>query len=278
MLSYPFVDELTAAGNRIGWLTTVKGVRTVWTAAAPRLRPAQGCEHRRRRRAGADRADLHPRRRPVAWVRGGGATTPTGRPRAGCSRTRRMRPSSRSSTVWTGRRRRRGGQDRRGRCAGAVGEGRTRLSSRTARSGPPSWTARAKPAKLFFDRGKDGDLAWSPDGGRLAFVSHRGDHSLHRRLRRSRQRPLTWLAPSTGSDDEPVWSPDGAPRRLHPPSGRRRRARAVADRRAAPVVDLRRRCRHRGRATRSGTARRTSTARSPKFRAGRCCAGRRATR
>ena len=33
------------------------------------------------------------------------------------------------------------------------------------------------PERLFFDRGKDSDLRWSPDGGRLAFVSGRGDTS-----------------------------------------------------------------------------------------------------
>ena len=43
------------------------------------------------------------------------------------------------------------------------------------------WTApldgQGKPEQLFFDRGKDSDLRWSPDGSRLAFVSDRRDHS-----------------------------------------------------------------------------------------------------
>ncbi len=66
----------------------------------------------------------------------------------------------------------------------------------------------AKPAKLFFDRGKDGDLAWSPDGARLAFVSHRGDHSFVG-VWSVAARHVTWIMPSTGQDGEPVWSPDG---------------------------------------------------------------------
>ena len=44
------------------------------------------------------------------------------------------------------------------------------------------WTAplngKGKPERLFFDRGEDGALTWSPDGAKLAFVSNRdGDHS-----------------------------------------------------------------------------------------------------
>ena len=38
-----------------------------------------------------------------------------------------------------------------------------------------------KPERLFFDRGKDGDLRWSPDGSRLAFVSNRGERAPSRR-------------------------------------------------------------------------------------------------
>ena len=36
----------------------------------------------------------------------------------------------------------------------------------------------AKPQIIVRDLGRDGSLAWSPDGARIAFVSNRGDHSL----------------------------------------------------------------------------------------------------
>ncbi len=66
MLSYPFVDQLVAApaGNRIGWLTTVKGVRTVWTAAGPVFTPRKVASTGCRRRAGADQPRLYPGRQP----------------------------------------------------------------------------------------------------------------------------------------------------------------------------------------------------------------------
>jgi len=74
------------------------------------------------------------------------------------------------------------------------------------------WTApldgKGKAERLFFDRGKDGDLRWSPDGSRLAFVSDRGDHAFIG-VFIAKDKPLIYLAPSTGNDLSPRWSPDG---------------------------------------------------------------------
>jgi dipeptidyl aminopeptidase/acylaminoacyl peptidase len=67
---------------------------------------------------------------------------------------------------------------------------------------------KGKPVKLFFDRGKDRDLQWSPDGGALAFVSNRDDHALIG-LWRPNSKALAWLAPSTDRASFPRWSPDG---------------------------------------------------------------------
>jgi dipeptidyl aminopeptidase/acylaminoacyl peptidase len=67
----------------------------------------------------------------------------------------------------------------------------------------------SKPAaQLCFARGESGDLQWSPDGSRLAFVSRRGDHSFIT-IFTNDSTPLSYLAPSTSRDFSPVWSPDG---------------------------------------------------------------------
>mgnify|MGYP001373352138 CR=1 FL=1 len=68
----------------------------------------------------------------------------------------------------------------------------------------------SKPAQLtFFDRGKDSDLQWSPDGTALAFTSDRGDHSFAG-VYRNDATPVAYLAASTAHDFSPQWSPDGS--------------------------------------------------------------------
>ncbi|MBV8067222.1 MAG: S9 family peptidase, partial [Candidatus Eremiobacteraeota bacterium] len=63
--------------------------------------------------------------------------------------------------------------------------------------------------RLFFDRGQDSDLRWSPDGSALAFVSTRTDHSFIG-IYRNDGTPIEYLAPTTSQDIMPRWSPDGA--------------------------------------------------------------------
>ncbi len=65
-----------------------------------------------------------------------------------------------------------------------------------------------KPQTVVRDLGRDGALAWSPDGSRIAFVSSRGDHSLVGVYDLTRK-SITWLAPSIDRDASPIWSPDG---------------------------------------------------------------------
>ncbi|MBC5827932.1 MAG: PD40 domain-containing protein, partial [Candidatus Eremiobacteraeota bacterium] len=63
-------------------------------------------------------------------------------------------------------------------------------------------------SRLFFDRGQDSELQYSPDGKALAFTSGRGDHSFIG-VYRGQNTPLEFLTPSTSLDSSPRWSPDG---------------------------------------------------------------------
>jgi len=208
LLSYPFVNELVAVdrGERIAWLTTVKGVRTVWTAAGPAF------EARKVASTGADDGQeltgltFSPDGARLAWVRGGDhdANWPA---EGGLQPNPASAADQPKLAIWT---------------ALAAGGPATKLAEGDAPALSASriawladgavWSAtfdaKAKPARLFFDRGKDGDLAWSPDGSRLAFVSQRGDHSFVG-VWSVAAKAVTWLMPSTGRDESPVWSPDG---------------------------------------------------------------------
>ncbi|HEY6465655.1 MAG TPA: prolyl oligopeptidase family serine peptidase [Candidatus Acidoferrales bacterium] len=64
-----------------------------------------------------------------------------------------------------------------------------------------------KSEQLIHEHGDNGSLRWSPDGGSIAFVSSRGDHSFIGVYSVS-AKTVTYLDPSTDDDQEPVWSPD----------------------------------------------------------------------
>jgi len=64
-----------------------------------------------------------------------------------------------------------------------------------------------KPQQLIHSNGNSSSLRWSPDGARLAFVSHRGDHNFVG-VYDVAARSLVYLDPGVDDDGEPAWSPD----------------------------------------------------------------------
>ncbi|MGA2095742.1 MAG: prolyl oligopeptidase family serine peptidase [Candidatus Acidiferrum sp.] len=64
-----------------------------------------------------------------------------------------------------------------------------------------------KPEQLIHSAGGAGELRWSPDGAKLAFVSHRGDHGFIG-VYDVAAKSLIYLDPSVDTDIEPAWSPD----------------------------------------------------------------------
>ena len=64
-----------------------------------------------------------------------------------------------------------------------------------------------KPLQLVHANGNCSSLRWSPDGSKLAFVSHRGDHSFIG-VYDAAAKSLTYLDPGVDRDGEPAWSPD----------------------------------------------------------------------
>jgi len=62
---------------------------------------------------------------------------------------------------------------------------------------------------LLIDQGKVDSLTWAPGSKRLAFVSHRGSHSLIG-VYDFVDQTIVWLSPSLDYDSSPAFSPDGA--------------------------------------------------------------------
>jgi dipeptidyl aminopeptidase/acylaminoacyl peptidase len=62
---------------------------------------------------------------------------------------------------------------------------------------------------FFLAWGENEDPVWSPDGRYVAFVSDRGDHSFIG-IYDTEDPEITYLAPGVDRDSQPVWSPDGS--------------------------------------------------------------------
>ena len=211
ILAYPYTSALTASptGDRFAWVETLRGVRNIWSATCADPTPHQLTHFSADDGQEITQLTFSPDSSRLVFVRGGDhdgnwdaaghlAPDPT------------ASPTEPHVTLWTIP-----------LTTATVApveltEGDSPAISRAnqlafLRSGEvfsmPLTLPAAKPAKLFFDRGKDDSLAWSPDGARLAFVSNRDDHSFIG-VYTSPTTPLTFLAPSTGQDSTPAWSPD----------------------------------------------------------------------
>jgi dipeptidyl aminopeptidase/acylaminoacyl peptidase len=209
-LSYPFVDQMASAerADRVAWMRNINGVRNIWVAQGPDFTPRQITHY-----TGDDGQELtqltfSPDGAKLLYVRGGdhdanwpaeGHLAPD--PAAGAEEP--------VVTIWSA--------SLSGGAPVKIAEGDAPALSAKGQlayiKDNQVWTAPldgggGKPERLFFDRGHDTDLRWSPEGTRLAFVSRRGDHGLIG-LYTGKDKPLSYLAPSTSQDSAPRWSPDG---------------------------------------------------------------------
>jgi dipeptidyl aminopeptidase/acylaminoacyl peptidase len=206
--SFPSAPVRDAGGNAIAYTLDTQGVRTVWFARGPQFAPKMVWS------SGADDGQelsnlaISNDNRYVVYVRGSDHDENWPVP---------LQPNPASYTVeqqeqvWAvstdgGTPKLIGNGD-----APAISPDSMRVvfvdGAGAVEVAPIDGSAPAK--KLFFDRGKDSDLRWSPDGSALAFVSSRdGDHSFIG-IYRNGATSLEFLAPTTSQDFMPRWSFNG---------------------------------------------------------------------
>ena len=211
VLSAPYPSNLVAArkADRIAWIMNDQGTRNVWTAAGPDLKPVDLTGYARDEVFEIDEVQLTDDGRTAVFVKGGS-------PNAGGWVTNSdSDPDGREQAIWAVRTD--GGRPWRvaagsnpvlapdGLSALFVKDGliyRVPLTPRQGGGEAP------EPELLFRAAGTNGSPRFSPDGGLVAFVSNRQDHSLVGVFDLAR-RKITWIAPSVDRDSEPRWSADG---------------------------------------------------------------------
>lgn len=206
--SYPFPNQLTAApsGSRIAWALNERGLRNIWVAEGPNFAARRLTSYNADDGQELTNISISPDGKYVVYVRGGdhGSNWDENLP---VNPT--QSPTGFKVEVWSTPFT--GGEPK------ALAEGDEPaispagnrvafMKNREVWISPIDGSTAAK--KFFTIRGNLGDLAWSPDGSRLAFAADRGDHAWIG-IFSNDSTPVVWLAPSSGRDFSPRWSPDG---------------------------------------------------------------------
>jgi dipeptidyl aminopeptidase/acylaminoacyl peptidase len=208
VLHYPFANELAAAEHAdvIAWVNNVEGVRNIWMARGPAFTPLEVTQYTDDDGQEITQLTFSPDGTRLVFVLGGDhdANWPA---EGNLAPDPASSPQQPVTAIWS--------VALSGGAPTKIDEGDAPvISSRGVLAylkDDHVWSASldgGKPERLFFDRGKDSDLRWSPDGSRLAFISGRGDHSFIG-VFAAKNAPLVYLAPSTSHDTSPRWSPDG---------------------------------------------------------------------
>ena len=208
-MAYPFTSGLVSSpdGKRIAWVREVAGVRNIWVASGSGAQPVQVTGFAADDGQELTQVVFGPDAQSLFFVRGGdhdGNWAAAGNlaPNPDAS------PDEPKVMLW------------RADTSGATPA--KPLAECDAPAISPKgviacekagqvWTVSADGkdfARAFFDRGRIVDMAWSPDGSRLAYVSRREGHALIG-IFGGPALPITYVQAASGVDGSPTWSPDG---------------------------------------------------------------------
>lgn len=200
----PFAQALVTNGGTVAWVHNTRGARNVWVATGAELKGRQLTSYTQDDGQEIEDVVVSPDGKTVFYVRGGDPN------RRGEIPNPTSDPNGQEQAIW--RVAVAGGPpvkvanatgpvvSPRGDWVGYTKAGQVWVS-------PVTGPGESKP--LFKARGGAGDLAWSPDGGKLAFTSNRGDHAFIGVFDLT-AKAIRWIAPSLDRDGAPTWSPDGA--------------------------------------------------------------------
>ena len=205
VMSAPFPSELSAApaGGRFVWVFNNKGARNLWVAAPPDYAARQITHYPNDDGQEIDQITWTQDGSRIVYVRGGDFEMGRKNPNP------ESLPQGVSQDIWV--------------ISADGGEPQKIAAGHSPAVSPNGdavvyilkgqiWIAKlngdTKPAQLIHALGNEGNLQWSPDGTKLAYVSHRGDHSLIG-VYDFAAKTVRYLDPGVDHDGNPAWSPDG---------------------------------------------------------------------
>ncbi len=218
VLSSPFPTNLVAAENagRIAWVFLARGERNVWVADAPNFEARQVTHYTGDDGMPIASLKLTPDGRTVVYARGSEAND------AGEIADPTSGVEKRVQQVWAVEVDKGDLRSGEPRLLGDMGCGEEDCEDiQISPNGEYAvWSAKKqiwiapisgkdKAKALTYARGNNSEPKWSPDGKKIAFVSHRDDHSFIGIYEFGRS-TLRYVSPSADRDLYPRWSPDGS--------------------------------------------------------------------
>jgi dipeptidyl aminopeptidase/acylaminoacyl peptidase len=224
VLSSPFPTNLVAAANtgRIAWVFATKGERNVWIADAPNFAARQVTHYTGDDGMPIAALQLTPDGKTVVYARGSEAND------KGEIADPTSSVEKRAQQVWAMDVDPADPHSAEPRLLGDMGCDQEECEDvQISPNGEYAvWSAKkqiwiapissrtdgkadAKAKALTYARGDNAQPKWSPDGKKIAFVSHRGDHSFVVIYEFGRS-TLRYVSPSADRDFFPRWSPDGS--------------------------------------------------------------------
>ena len=211
-MSPPSPLELTAAKktDRVAWMTYERGMRNVYTAAAPDFRPLRITRFLEDDGTDVSDVSLSDDGRIAVFVRGSAPN------RVGWIANPSHDPGGAERAIWAARTDGSGAWrivagaapelSPDGRFVLYVKDGQIYRGRVTAAPTPDSIDRGLKPFIKAW--GTQSSPRWSPDGLRVAFVSNRVDHSFIG-IYDTRTHAVDFVSPGVDFDLNPTWSPDG---------------------------------------------------------------------
>jgi dipeptidyl aminopeptidase/acylaminoacyl peptidase len=205
VMSAPFPTDLTAApkGGAVAWVLDQNGARNIWVAEAPDYKGRRLTDYKDDDGQEIAQIAWTPDARSVVFVRGGDFETFRDNPNPASL------PQGVEQDIWIVPAS--GGAPKKiaeGSQPAVSPKGDRLVFLKKDEIWSEGFEENAKPEQLIHTKGQAGEIRFSPDGSRIAFVATRTDHSFIGVYNFS-SKSLVYLDASVDRDSNPVWSPDG---------------------------------------------------------------------